>query len=349
MNRNGQFTSLCLWGAVLLQFAGPPVGAEEGLQKYEFQQIRMGVPVKIVLYAPGEEVANKAAEAAFARFKELDRILSDYDPDSEVSQLCRQPAGTTVKVSQDLATILDWSLRYSRESEGAFDVSVGPLIKLWRISRRRKELPGPAQLAEAKHRCGYQSVQLNTKEQTVTLLKEDMQLDFGGIAQGYAADEALKILKTHGLSRVLIDASGDLVLGDPPPGKDFWKIEVEPLKQGQDNAPPTYLALKNCSVTTSGDAYQFVEIAGQRYSHIVDPSTGLGLTRRSSVTVLAPTGIEADALATMISILGPEAGLKLLADKPGYELHAVTMDQTSSTPSIKDSVGFGKLLLPEHD
>ena len=137
-----------------------------------------------------------------------------------------------------------------------------------------------------------------------------MRLDLGGIAKGYAADEALKVLRSKGITRVLVAASGDIAVGDPPPAKDGWIVAVESLTR--KNVPDLSLKLVNQAVSTSGDAYQSVEIAGRRYSHIVDPKTGLGLEQRSSVTIIAATGMQADALATAVTVLGPEAGLELV-------------------------------------
>jgi thiamine biosynthesis lipoprotein len=138
-----------------------------------------------------------------------------------------------------------------------------------------------------------------------------MRLDLGGIAKGYAGDAALKVFLEHGLQKVINDAGGDLVVGEPPPGKAGWRIGIAPLEK-VDGPPSRVLEIKNAAVATSGDAFQFVEIAGVRYSHLVNPKTGLGLAVRSSVTVIAPTRIEADSLASAVSVLGPEAGLELI-------------------------------------
>ena len=137
-----------------------------------------------------------------------------------------------------------------------------------------------------------------------------MRLDLGGIAKGYAADEALRVLCTRGIDRALVDAGGDVVIGDPPPGRIGWRIGIAPLEV--DGAPSRYLTLAQSAIATSGDAFQFVEIGGQRYSHIVDPRTGFGLNHRQSVTVRARDGITADSLATAVSVLGPEEGLQLI-------------------------------------
>jgi thiamine biosynthesis lipoprotein len=317
---------LCLAGSSLIAGSGAPVtAAEPELQKYEFLQIRMGVQVNIQVYAADEEAANNAAEAAYARFRALDRIMSDYDPDSELMQLCRNSGpGRPVKISPELAFVLGRSLELSRRSGGAFDVTVGPFVDLWRKARRSKQMPAMADVEAALARIGYKKLRVDMEQQTAELLQEGMDLDLGGIAIGYAADEALRIFQEHGLRRVLIDASGDIVVGDPPPGRDAWRIEIEPLKPRGDDQGRTLL-LRNCAVTTSGDAYKFVEIDGVRYSHIVDPKNGLGLTTRSSATVIAPDCITADRLATSVTVLGPKRGLELVESTPDAALYFVQM------------------------
>ena len=301
---------LKFWMLGTCLLAAPPVG--EPLERFEFLQIQMGVPFKVVLYAPHEAIANRAVRAAFRRIKQLNRIFSDYAPDSELMQFCRiSGPEKPVEVSSELYFVLSRSLALSRQSGGAFDVSVGPVVKLWRKARRRKRLPNPEALAVARRLMGFQSIRLNAKAGTVQLMKPGMRLDFGGIAKGYAADEALRILRTHGITRALIDGGGDIVVGDAPPGKAGWRIGIAALAK-PDAEPNRFLLLKNAAVATSGDAYQAVTIDGTRYSHIVDPKTGLGLTRSSSVTVVAADGITADSLASAVSVLGPQRGLKLI-------------------------------------
>jgi thiamine biosynthesis lipoprotein len=301
-----------LIGLTLTAAAPDPV-----LERYEYQQIQMGVPFKLALYAADEPSANRAAEAAFRRVRALNATLSDYDPDSETRRLCATSSpGRPVGASEDLFTMLARSLAFSRESSGAFDVTVGPVVKLWRKARRQKKLPDAEALAAARGLVGYRHVRLSAEARTVELLKPGMQLDFGGIAQGYAADEMLRVLREQGISRALVDASGDVVAGDPPPGKAEWTIGVAPL-ESPDGTPSRYVGLENAAVTTSGSAYQFVEVDGRRYSHIVDPQTGLGLERIASVTVIAADGTTADALATALCVMTPEAGLALVEAREG--------------------------------
>ncbi|TWU11412.1 Thiamine biosynthesis lipoprotein ApbE precursor [Symmachiella macrocystis] len=325
-------TLLC----VLLLSANP--NAPETWHRYEFQRIRMGIPVKISLYATDDDTAKHAAQAAFARFKQLDRILSDYDPDSELMQLCaRAGSDRDIPVSQDLKVVLEHSLRVSRKTDGAFDVTVGPLVKLWRKARRKRQLPTAEALTEARAAVGYESVVLDAQSSKVRLIKPNMRLDLGGIAKGYTADQALGEMKKHGVSRALIDAGGDIVVGDPPPGKDGWRIGMAPL-QKRDGPPSRFVTLKNAGIATSGDAWQFVEIDGQRYSHIIDRQTGYGLTERSSVTVIAADGITSDALASAVSVLGVERGLALIEKTCGTSALIVTLEEDQ--PVVHASKAF---------
>ena len=184
-------------------------------------------------------------------------------------------------------------------------------------------MPDAEELAKARELVDYRLIRLDHKQKTVELLKRDMRLDLGGIAKGYALDEAQKVLGEHGIRRALIDAGGDIVMGDPPPGKQGWTIGVARLNPQAD--PSRYLSLARVAIATSGDTWQHVEIDSRRYSHLVDPRTGIGLTDHCSVTVIAPTAMAADGLASALSVLGPQAGLKLIettADTAAFMLRA---------------------------
>jgi thiamine biosynthesis lipoprotein len=293
--------------------------AQIQLQRYSFERVLMGSPIKITLYALDEPTANQAAEAAYDRIAELDRVLSDYKADSELSKLSATAgSGERVTVSPDLWTVLQRSQRLAEATEGAFDVTVGPYVRLWRRARRNKEFPAAERLAEARQAVGYKKLRLDPDRHTAQLIEAGMRIDLGGIATGYAVDEAMKRLKQHLIDRALIDASGDILASDPPPGEPGWKIGIAPLEAS--GAPSRYLLLRNLSVTTSGDAFQHVVFDGKRYSHIVDPATGLGLTDQSSVTVIASDCITADSLATAVSVLGPVKGLQLIEATPAAAL-----------------------------
>lgn len=322
----------------------PSITKAQSLERFEFREPHLGTVVELTLYASDETVANDSARAAFARIEELNRIFSDYIPDSEVMQLCRMSGtGQAVRVSPELFEVLERSIEISKATEGAFDVSIGPVVKVWRSARRLRKLPPAEQLEEARQRVGWQQIILDPAARTVELRKRGMLLDFGGIAKGFIADQVRTVLKGRGTRHCLVAVAGDIAAGDSPPGRDGWRIGVAPLDK-PNGLPSRYLRLVNSSISTSGDAFQFVEIDGVRYSHIVDPATGLGLTRRSSVTIIAPQGVAADGLATAISILGPDRGLKLIDQTKGAAALVVLAGENGVTAT--ESTGFAKFVLP---
>ena len=299
--------------------------ADETLQKFVYEKAEMGLPFRISLYAKDEATAKAAAEAAFDRVAVLNSILSDYDPDSELSRLSHTSGqGKAVPVSTDLWRVLVRAQEYAVRSDGAFDITVGPLVNLWRRARHKQELPTPELIAEMKARVGYKNLRLDPEHHTAELLVPEMRLDLGAIAKNYAVDEAVAVLKQRGITRVLVGGSGDMTAADAPPDQPGWRIEVAPLDV-PGAPPPQIIYLKNRSIATSGDIFQRVEIGGKRYSHIVDPHTGIGLTDHSLVTVVASDCMAANGLTTTISVLGPERGLKFVEETPGAAAHVVRM------------------------
>lgn len=309
--RLGRTLSGLLVLAALCLFTTCHAPVPVALERFEFTEPQMGVPFRIVLYAADHTSAEAAARAAFARIAALNAVMSDYDSDSELSRLSQTSGtGQMVKLGDDLWTVLARAQDLARRTEGAFDVTVGPCVNLWRKARRDRALPDPARLDRARAATGWQHLELDAKQRTARLRVPGMRLDLGGIAKGYAVDEALKVLAAHGISRALVSGGGDLAASDPPPGKPGWRIEVA-APDAPDAPPVRHVLLRRAGLATSGDLFQHVEIGGVRYSHIVDPRTGLGLTDRSQVTVIARDCLTADSLSTAISVLGPERGLAL--------------------------------------
>ena len=287
------------------------------LARYEFNRPQMGLPFRIVLYAPDAKRATNVAEAVWARIAELNSSLSDYDENSELSRLSRSSgSGQKVLLGWDLGIVLQEAERISRLSGGAFDVTVGPYVQLWKRARRQRELPAADRLATAAASVGWQFVKLESTGISVhplaaTLLRPNMRLDLGGIAKGYALDEAAAVLRDQGVARFLVSGGGDMVVGEPPPGEVGWRVEVAALDV--PGAPPArVLRLRQTALVTSGDFFQRAEIGGVRYSHIVDPRTGIGLTDHSLVTLIGPKAMTVDALSKLVSVLGPDRGLGLL-------------------------------------
>lgn len=301
-----------LLAAVVSFTAAVSLGAERPyLNKYEFAQPHMGTLVRIVLYAPGASVADDSAKAAFARIAALDQAFSDYRDSSELMRLSRRSGAGPVEVSDDLFRVLRAAQQINRDSAGAFDVTVGPLSALWRQARRQSEWPEAERLGDARALVGHDKLELDDRSRTVRLREPGMQLDLGGIAKGFAADEAAIVLTQRGIERALIAAGGDIVATQPPPGAEGWRVAVAAI-EGTDRPPAGYLTLRNAAVSTSGDAEQFVVIDGVRHSHIFDPRTGRALTGRRSVTIVASNGTTSDGLATAVSVMGAAGGMRLV-------------------------------------
>jgi len=315
-----------LFGADHRLFAGnADLAPDAAPARFEFEQVRFAAPVRLVVYAPSETVANKVSREVFDRLKQFDRVMSDYDPDSELSKLCATAgSGKAVPVSDELFAVIAESQRLAEATDGAFDITVAPVVKLWRAARRRKQVPAAEQQAAAMALVGYRSIRLDPAMKTIELLKPGMLLDLGGIAQGYAADEAMRILNSAGITQALVDVSGDIRLGDPPPDRDGWVVEIEALKSKNADVPaePRFITLANAAISTAGDAYQFTEIDGVRYSHIIDARTGRPMSEPCSVTVIANDALTADGLDTALCILDEPAGRALVNKTPGVQVVA---------------------------
>ncbi|MEW4561573.1 FAD:protein FMN transferase [Bremerella sp. JC770] len=275
----------------------------------------MGTIVRIVADCDDAQLFKKATAAAFARIRDIEQICSDYRSDSEVLQLsAKSPTSRPVSVSDDLWNVLVKAHQVNQASSGAFDVTVGPLTKEWRRFRRRGKLDA-TRIEEVRVSVGAQHLTLDEKMHAVSLAAGDMRIDLGGIAKGYAIDAALEVLSKHGVSRALVDAGGDIAVTGAPRGEPGWRVGIAGLDPQQ---PPILIAyLSGCAVATSGDAFQFLEHEGKRYSHILDPRTGYGVDHRAAVTLFAKTATEADAWASAISVLGPDGAPKSLQNQPG--------------------------------
>jgi len=282
--------------------------------------------------------SEQAAQAAFARMGEMEEALSDWMPASEVRRL-PLTAGASTPVGPDLAAALEASLRWNALTDGAFDPTVGALTKLWRGARSAGQVPSAADAAAARARCGARHVRFDPKGRTYAAGVDGLELDFGGIGQGMAADAALAVLCARGITSALVDLSGDIAVGDAPPGRDAWRVEL-------DDPWHTVLLLENAAVTTSGDRFQHLDVATgaaqpARLSHIIDPATGEPLQNRVEVTAVARTATDADALATSLCVMGPERGRALLERMPNAsarwrmegEGDAVTTSRTWPRPA----------------
>ena len=270
-------------------------------EKYSFQRELMATRFTIVCYTDDQAAARNAAEAAFAAGEKVNAVASDYLPESELNQLASKPADAPVVLSPLLFDLLENSRQLAEKTDGAFDPTLGPLTKLWRESRRTARLPDSETLQTARNNAGWKHFTLDRKAGSITLLRKNMAFDLGGIAKGYAADLMLESMIAAGLPQSMVTAGGDVRLGNPPPGREGWNVAVQTFDL---NKRDEILTLSNCAVSTSGDLHQSVEIDGVKYSHVLDPKTGLGLTKRIAATVIADTAKLSDPIATAACVIG---------------------------------------------
>jgi thiamine biosynthesis lipoprotein len=301
----------------------------------------MGTLVRITVYTASPDEAREAFRAGFDRIRDLDDTLSDYKPDSELSQITRRAPGRPVRISDDLFTVLSASQKLAEETNGAFDVTQGPVVRVWRDARKSGRVPDAGALAEAGKRSGFHHLHLEARDHTVMFDIPGMALDVGGIGKGYAASEALEVITTRGIRSALVAVSGDLAFSAAPPAQRGWSIQIHREDVRATGVPAT-LELTNAAVSTSGPDEQHLDANGRRYSHVIDPTSGMGLVNDITVTVVAPHGLEADGLDTAASVLGMERGLALIEshrDAAGLILQRSNERVTAST-----SVRFRKLM-----
>ncbi len=282
----------------------------------------MGTLVEITVFSEDSRHAYGALQAAFDEIARLEGLMSVFWKDSELSRLNREGFLHPVKVSPDLFRVIEMSLAISQITHGAFDITVGPLMKLWPFVAREKVLPSPGDIQDALRRVGYRHVVLSSEDQTVSFTVQGMALDLGGIAKGYAVDRAVAVLKERGIAAALVNAGGDVFAYGVKPGSRPWRIGVRHPRNPQ--ALLAALPLTDKAVVTSGDYERYFLVDGKRYSHIIDPRSGFTAQQTASVTVVASSAAYADGLATGILVLGAEEGLSLVESLPDVQAAVVT-------------------------
>ncbi len=284
---------------------------QPSLERHTFQRVVMGAPCTVTLFAPNRSLARRAAESAFISLDLVDHTLSDWKPDSEVSGLPQQ-AGQRAPMSALLTLALLRSQEFWAASEGAFDPTIAPVSWLWRTARQRGVPPDPQHIAAAMHTVGMSHIRLEQGANWYMSDVSGVRLDFGGIGQGIGLAQAAQALNAQGIQSALIDLSGDITALQPPPHTEGWRIWVPCIER--------LVLLANASLTVSGDEFQHLDAPARntpaRFSHIIDPRTGWAIANSQPVVVVAVDPIEADALATALSVLGPVHGKALLAKYP---------------------------------
>jgi thiamine biosynthesis lipoprotein len=275
------------------------------LVRYEDSRISMACAYTIVVYGQNAISLASVVNTAFDEVDRIDRLMSHYKPDSRISFLNREAANRPVKVDKELFDFIAECLRYSRESDGAFDVTVGPLMKAWGFFRGEGRMPTESELADARSQTGYGRVILDDKAKTIYFNRPGVELDLGGVAKGYAVDRVVSLLKRHGVESAFVNACGSTIYGlGAPPNSAGWEVKIEdPLDREKNAAAVT---LKNRALSVSGSYEKFFEIDGVRYSHIMDPRTGYPVQGVLSVAVLTGSGTAGDALDNVFYVQGVE-------------------------------------------
>ena len=288
------------------------------LKEFKNTQRSMGVDFKISLFTKNGEEAEKAFKFAKARIDQLDRRFNKQNPESELSKLvATRLTSKPVSISRDMTRILKAGLKIATESNGHYDFTVGSVNKLWKEAMLTRKMPLASQIGFALKSAGFKKIALSTKNRSVMADAEDMRFNLDGIVHGFAADECLRILKNVGSNRALVEVAGRRAIGDPPPGKKGWRVEIK-------NASPkksvsVVIEVANCGIGISGNAFEYVSIGSSKYSYIVNPKTGIGLDVSGTVCVIGKDATTADALASAVCVMGPVRGKDFLNKRKDTE------------------------------
>jgi thiamine biosynthesis lipoprotein len=298
------------------------------LKRFQFSESKMGSPFNLIFYHTDSAEAVLIAKGCLSIVDSLNNVFSDYSSTSEVGKLASMSLVKDQKVSDELFSMINWSKQAWERSGKTFDITIGALTQLWRKAKKENRFPSEAEIKTAKDLTGFKNLIINERSKTISFKHPGIRFDFGGIVPGYAAQRVIDFLKTKNINIALADASGDIVMGDAPPGKNGWIIGVN-LPENEIEVWDKKLELKNFAVSTSGDIYRYTIHNGKKYSHIIDPRTGYGVTSQRNVTVIAKYGADADWLATACSILPVKKALALAKKE-----HAAIMIATLSGEKI---------------
>ncbi len=287
---------------------------------YKESRVVMDTLSTITVLSPSEEKAREAIEAGFARIKKLEQLLNFFSPESEITAINRASGSSPVKVSKETLEIIKKAVEIADYTNGAFDPTIGPVIRLWGFSRQTpgSSIPSIDEIKNALRLVDYKKIKIDISASEVFLEKRGMELDLGGIVKGYAADMAIEAIKVKGIKAALVAIAGDIKGFGLKPDLQSWKVGIQSPRpadnkakiEGEDIFASLYL--KDKAISTSGDYQRFFIKQGKRYHHILDPRIGYSTSDVISVSVIAPHGFIADGLSTGIFVLGREKGIKLL-------------------------------------
>ncbi len=315
-------------------------------QRYKFTQPKMGSYLTVIFYDNDSIHARQISDKCFSIVDSLNEIYSDYLPNSELNQLCAT-GGTHqwVAVSPALFDLIQQSSKAWKLSKGSFDITVGPVVRIWRKARKEKKFPDEDAVKKAMQSVGFQYVLIDSVNKKIQLTKTGMQLDAGGIGQGYIGQKVLDFLFQQNIRSALVDVSGDIVAGDPPPGKKGWTVAVN-VPESENELLDNKAIVNNQAIITSGDVYQYLLYNGKKYSHIVNPETGYGVTNQRNVTVIAADGTTADWFTKACTILSFKK-IKRIARKLNAEYLIGTIEKEKIR--FYQSKHFSKYWAPKSD
>ncbi len=330
-------------------FSPPSQGGDRGEKESDsdiklLKQTRMimGTFAEVSIYSNDEKTAGMAIEESLDEMERMDRIMSNYKKDSELSRLNKKAAKSPVPCNGELLDVIEQSQYYSELSGGAFDITVSPVVALWGFFREKGHVPPDKEIEKVLPAVSYKNIVVNKSNDTkkpaaISFKNTQTQIDLGAIGKGYAVDKALEIIRKYGISNGCINLGGNIYVLGTPPGKNAWKIGVQhPRNSGEILG---YLELKNEATATSGDYERFFEFNGKRYSHIINPQTGRPVSGTIATTIVAPTGTEVDALSTSVFVLGHEKGMELIKKIPNAEA-MIAYEEKDGKIAIDMTQGF---------
>ncbi len=326
-------------------------GQKQELKLFKKASLSMGTVFETTIYAPDKYIAEKTFNEVFQEINRLDYLMSNYKKESVLSELNRNASAEPTNCNKELASVIEQSLQYSDITDGAFDITIGPLMKKWGFFKKEGRIPGKEELESALESVSYKSIIIEEKTikslvknpgtvKTVFFKNPGTQIDLGGIGKGYAVDRAISVLKQNGINSALINFAGNIYTFGTPPGKDSWAIGLQHPRESEGLLGT--FEIKDKAVSTSGDYEKFFTIEGKRYSHIIDPRTGNPVKGIVSVTIVTGNATRADALSTGIFVLGLTKGIELIEQLSDVE-GIIVYEDADSKLSTKTSSGMRKL------
>ena len=324
MDRRKQLLAYAIMAAIFAAGVFWILNKPKALEYDGGRRFLMGTFARVVAIAEDGRTAARCAEAAYNSIKNIDRLMSDYIADSDISRVNREAFRHPVQVSEETFEVLQRSIYFSKLTDGAFDITVGPLVDLWREAADANSEPNEVEMADARSKVGYEKLILDADNRTVKFQVKGMRLDLGAIAKGYGVDKAIETLREKGAIGGMAEIGGEVrCFGRGPKGRENWLVGLQdPAKPSAglgDEMLLMLLELDDAAAATSGDYQQSVIVEGKRHSHIIDRGSAMGAEGLSSVTIIADNCTDADVLATAVSVMGAKKGLGLIESIEGVE------------------------------